>query len=306
MTNPELIAEIEKIKKEKNAIILAHTYVDGAVQDIADFTGDSYALSKKAANIDNADIVVFAGVKFMAETAYILSPDKTILMPVPGAGCPMAEMAEPQTVKAMKEKYPDAKVVCYVNSTAEVKALSDVCVTSSNAVKICRKIDSERIIFVPDRHLGSFVAEQIPEKEFILWPGHCPVHNRVKPEDIINAKNAHPNAFVMIHPEASHDARTQADAVLSTGQMINLVARKEHNEYIVVTEKGIIHGLKKADPDAKYFVPESIELLCPNMKKISIEDILNSLKEEKFKTTVNEITRIKALSSIEKMLELAE
>lgn len=306
MNKSEIISEIEKIKKDKRAIILAHTYVDGDVQDIADFTGDSYALSKKASNIKDAELVVFAGVKFMAETAYILSPDKTILMPASDAGCPMAEMAEPEMLLAMKNRHSDAKVVCYVNSTAEVKAISDVCVTSSNAVKICKKLDAEKIIFVPDRHLGSFVAEQIPEKEFILWKGHCPVHNEVKAEELENTKRLHPDAFVMIHPESPHDARVKADAILSTGQMIELVAKKEHREYIVVTEKGIIHGLKKADPDAEYFSLEAGGLICRDMKKITLIDILNSLKEEKTKVTVDENIRKKAFFSIKKMLELAE
>ena len=222
----ELIEKINHFKKEQKAIILAHTYTHPEVQDIADFVGDSYGLSKKAADAGDFDTIVFAGVRFMAETAKILSPQRKVLLPVLAAGCPMADMIDEHQLAKFKSENPGAKVVCYVNSDVRTKALSDVCVTSSNAVKIVKKLDAEKILFVPDMHLGSFVAEQVPEKEIICWKGFCPVHHAVKPEDVIEAKKLWPEAVVLMHPECPAETRKAADFILSTGQMETLLRRK--------------------------------------------------------------------------------
>lgn len=222
-----IIKRIEELKREKNAVILAHTYTDGAIQEVADFVGDSYGLSKRAAEIKEAEIILFAGVRFMGETAKILAPSKKVLLPVEDAGCPMADMIGPEQLKKFKDEHPGSAVVCYVNSTVETKALSDVCVTSSNALKIVSQLEEKTILFVPDQHLGSFVAEQLPEKEFVLWKGHCPVHAAVKPEDVRAVKDKHPDACVMMHPETPAETREEADFVLSTGQMIDLVKEKK-------------------------------------------------------------------------------
>jgi len=298
--------KILKLKKQKNAIILAHTYTYPEVQDIADFVGDSYGLSKKASEVKNVGIIVFAGVRFMAETAAILAPRKKVLLPVEFAGCPMADMITADELQGMKEQYPDAAVVCYVNSNVETKALSSVCVTSSNAVKIVDKLEEEQIIFVPDRHLGSYTAEQLPDKDIILWEGHCPVHDQVKPENVIEAKAENPEAIVIMHPECHADTRAEADFILSTGQMIELVKKKEHKEYIVVTEQGIIHALKKCDSDAKFLPLINAPLICTNMKYMTLEGILQALENEETVISVPEDIAKKAGKALENMLRLAE
>ena len=298
--------KIREIAAQKKVVILAHTYTDGAVQDVADFVGDSYGLSKEAAEITDADIILFAGVRFMAETAAMLAPHKKVIVPVFSAGCPMANMITDEKLITLKDKHPDAAVVCYVNSDASTKALSDVCVTSSNAVKIVSKLPQKDIIFIPDRHLGSFVAEQLPDKNVILYDGFCPVHNRITPQNVRDIKRKHPEATVIMHPECSAETRSEADHILSTGQMIEMVQTADYKAYIVVTEEGIIHSLQKHNKTATFFPLIATPLLCENMKKITIEHLLVALeKEESVITVPDEIAKI-ATKSLERMLELAK
>ncbi len=301
-----IIKRIEELKREKNAVILAHTYTDGAIQEVADFVGDSYGLSKRAAEIKEAEIILFAGVRFMGETAKILAPSKKVLLPVEDAGCPMADMIGPEQLKKFKDEHPGSAVVCYVNSTVETKALSDVCVTSSNALKIVSQLEEKTILFVPDQHLGSFVAEQLPEKEFVLWKGHCPVHAAVKPEDVRAVKDKHPDACVMMHPETPAETREEADFVLSTGQMIDLVKEKKYSRYIVVTERGIHHALMKADPSAEYVEMTAPVLSCVDMKKITLQSIADALESEKYEVKVSESIIEGAGKSLTRMLELSK
>lgn len=302
----EIHAQIRELAKAKKAVILAHTYTDGAVQDVADFVGDSYGLSKKAAEIKDADIILFAGVRFMAETAAMLAPSKKVIVPVANAGCPMADMITEQKVRELRDTYPSAAVVCYVNSDAATKALSDVCVTSSNAVKIVSKLSQKDIIFIPDRHLGSFVAEQLEDKNIILYDGFCPVHNRITPMDVRDMKIKYPDAKVMMHPECSSETREEADFVLSTGQMIEMVQTAEHETYIVVTEEGIIHSLQKHNDKATFIPLIATPLLCENMKKIRIDHVLSALENEDNIIKVPSEIAQKAKKSLEMMLELAE
>lgn len=302
----EMIEKINFFKKEQNAIILAHTYTHPEVQDIADFVGDSYGLSKKAADAGDFDTIVFAGVRFMAETAKILSPQRKVLLPVLAAGCPMADMIDEHQLAKFKSENPGAKVVCYVNSDVRTKALSDVCVTSSNAVKIVKKLDAEKILFVPDMHLGSYVAEQVPEKEIICWKGFCPVHHAVKPEDVIEAKKLWPNAVVLMHPECPPQTRITADFILSTGQMETLVKEKKYKQYIIVTESGITYPLSKADKGAEFIELPSASLMCVNMKKIMLTDVLRSLEENIYEIEIPKAIEEKARAALLKMLELAK
>jgi quinolinate synthase len=302
----ELVEKINALKKEQNAIILAHTYTHPEVQDIADFVGDSYGLSKKAADAGDFDTIVFAGVRFMAETAKILSPQRKVLLPVLAAGCPMADMIDEHQLAKFKSENPGAKVVCYVNSDVRTKALSDVCVTSSNAVKIVKKLDADKILFVPDMHLGSYVAEQIPEKEIICWKGFCPVHHAVKPEDVIEAKKLWPDAVVLMHPECPPQTRKTADFILSTGQMETLVKEKKYKQYIIVTESGITYPLSKADACAEFIELPSASLMCVNMKKIMLTDILRSLEENIYEIEIPKAIEEKARAALLKMLELAK
>jgi len=302
----EIIDRINALKKEKNALILGHTYTHPEVQDIADYVGDSYGLSKKAAESEDYDIIVFAGVQFMAETAKILSPNIKVLLPVLDAGCPMADMINEYQLKEFKAQHPDAAVVCYVNSNVRTKALSDVCVTSSNAVKIVKKLENKKILFVPDQHLGSYVAEQIPEKEIICWDGFCPVHNKVSAQDVAKVKELFPGSVVIMHPECPAKTRTEADFVLSTGQMLELVAKKEFKKYIVVTESGITYGLSKEDPEAEFIEMSEPAMKCKDMKKIMLTDILHSLENEQFSIEIEKEISEKAKVSLQRMLELAQ
>ncbi|HNW82277.1 MAG TPA: quinolinate synthase NadA [bacterium] len=302
----EMSGLINRLKKEQNAIILAHTYTHPEVQEIADFVGDSYGLSKKAAQKGDFDTIIFAGVKFMAETAKILSPEKRVLLPVLEAGCPMAGMIDEFRLMDFKKQYPDTAVVCYVNSDVRTKALSDVCVTSSNAVKIVRKMKERKILFVPDKHLGSFVAEQVPEKEIICWNGYCPVHAAVKAKDVIETKKLFPDAIVLMHPECPPEARKTADFILSTGQMEELVKEKKYHQYIIVTESGITYPLSKADKDAEFIELIGANLHCVNMKKIMINNILESLELGVYEIEIPDLIADKARIALERMLELAQ
>jgi quinolinate synthase len=296
-----LIENIVSLKRSRNAVILVHNYQLGEVQDIADFSGDSLELSQKAAGTD-ADVIVFCGVHFMAETASILCPDKTVILPDSQSGCPMADMITAESLREMKKEHPAAKVVCYVNSSADVKAESDICCTSANAVKMVNKLaDAEEIIFVPDQYLGSYAAEQTG-RDMILWPGYCPTHMRIRAEDITRLKEEHPQAKVIIHPECRPEARALADAILSTGGMIKYARETDAPEIIVGTEIGILHRLRKENPGKKFF-PASEQAICPDMKLITLNTVLWSLENMAHEVKVPEDIRIKAKAAVDRMLE---
>lgn len=305
MSNQHLLDEIAMLKKQHDAVILAHTYQPGLVQDCADYVGDSYGLSVEATNA-TASVIIFCGVRFMAETAAVLNPTRKVILPEPLAGCPMADMITPDELIALKAEHPDHLVMCYVNSTAEIKALSDVCCTSSNAEKIARQLPPDKgIIFVPDRHLGSFVAEQTG-RSMVLWDGFCPTHLRIEPEMLIAARKAHPEAEVLIHPEAPHECRILADAVLSTGGMLTYAKKSGKKEFVIATENGLIHTLGKENPD-KRFYSVSEDVVCPNMKRGSLASVRNALLGKGGEVvTVPPDIAAKALGSLEKMLELSK
>jgi quinolinate synthase len=298
----ELIEKISALRKRRNAVILAHNYQLGEVQDIADFVGDSLELSQRAAETD-ADVIVFCGVHFMAETASILCPDKVVLLPDRNAGCPMADMITAERLRAKKKEHPQAVVVCYVNSSAEVKAESDVCCTSANAVKVVESLDAREIIFVPDQYLGDFVSARTGRK-MVLWPGFCPTHVRIKPERIKELKQEYPQARVVVHPECRPEVIALADEVLSTGGMCRYAQRDEVREMIVGTEMGIIHRLKKENPGKK-FIPISEQAICPNMKLITLEKVLWSLEEMGPEVKVPEEVRLRAKAAVDKMLKIS-
>ena len=294
--------EILELKAERRAIILAHSYQNEEVQDIADFVGDSFALSRISAENDSS-VIVFCGVHFMAESAYILSPQKTVLLPVPEAGCPMADMAEVEDVLEWKEKYPHAAVVSYVNSSAAVKAVSDICCTSANAINVIKSLDQKEIIFLPDQNLGSYIASRVPEKTIHLWPGYCRTHHRVTPEEVLRVKELHPEAEILIHPECRPEVVALADFVGSTTQIIKQVSRSTADSFVIGTEMGIIHGLTKKYPQKKFYLL-SPGLICPNMKKITLQDVLHSLKNLQPVITVPEPVRSQAYKALDRMLQI--
>ena len=300
MTN-QLSEKILKLKKEKNAIILAHLYQIPEIQEIADYVGDSYYLSQVARDAKE-DLIIFCGVKFMAESAKVLSPEKTVILPAPNAGCPMADMAEVEDVEEMIKKYPDAFKVCYINSSYEVKALCDASVTSSSALNIIKNIPNKQILFLPDQNLGGYISEFFPEKEFILWRGFCPTHHRITAEDIIKAKEEHPNVKVLSHPECSKEVRDLSDYIGSTSGIINYATECEDKEFILATEEGVLHQLKKKNPDKKFYFPEV--MVCPNMKKTSLQDVYDALDGKKEEVILDEEIRKKALTSLENMHKL--
>lgn len=300
MTN-QLSEKILKLKKEKNAIILAHLYQIPEIQEIADYVGDSYYLSQIARDAKE-DLIIFCGVKFMAESAKVLSPEKTVILPAPNAGCPMADMAEVEDVEEMIKKYPDAFKVCYINSSYEVKALCDASVTSSSALNIIKNIPNKQILFLPDQNLGGYISEFFPEKEFILWRGFCPTHHRITAEDIIKAKEEHPNVKVLSHPECSKEVRDLSDYIGSTSGIINYATECEDKEFIIATEEGVLHQLKKKNPDKKFYFPEV--MVCPNMKKTSLQDVYDALDGKKEEVILDEEIRKKALTSLENMHKL--
>lgn len=301
MTEP-IIEKIQQLKKQRNAVILAHNYQLGEVQDIADFTGDSLGLSIQASTT-SAETIVFCGVQFMAETAKILSPQKTVLLPEKTAGCPMADMIDAQSLGELKKKHPDAIVVCYVNTTAEVKALSDYCCTSSNALQLVKSLPTDReIIFVPDRHLGGYIVERTG-RQMILWPGYCLTHARITQADVADAKKKHLRAVVIAHPECNKEVRDCADELLSTGGMLKFAAESSHQSFIVVTEIGIIHTLKKQNPQ-KQFIPIADSAICTNMKKINLEKVLWSLEDMQYEISVPEDVRKRARAALDRMLQV--
>jgi quinolinate synthase len=300
--NEQLLQKIEKLKEQRKALILAHNYQPGEIQDLADFTGDSLGLSIKASQTD-AQVIVFCGVRFMAETAAILCPGKTVLLPDKFAGCPLADMITAQQLRRLKQKNPGALVVCYVNSSAEVKAESDYCCTSANAVELVNSLPADRsIIFVPDQHLGRFVAERTG-RDLILWPGYCPTHVLITEDDIKNAKGRYPDALVMAHPECTEPVKALADQLLSTGQMLKFAAKSPAKKFIVATEVGIIHALKKQNPQAE-FIAASDRAVCPNMKKITLAKIIGSLEDMQYRVTVSEEIAKRAKKSLDRMVEI--
>lgn len=298
-----LTERIENLKRERNAVILAHNYQVGEVQDIADFTGDSLQLSQQAADTD-ADVIVFCGVHFMAETAAILSPGKTVLLPDKDAGCPMADMITGEDVRALKKKHPGAAVICYVNSTAEVKAESDCCCTSSNAVTVVNSFrDAPEILFVPDQYLGQYAAAQTG-RDMIFWNGYCPTHVRILASDLEKARQAHPGAPVLAHPECTGPVRESADAVLSTGGMCTFVRESDCKEFIIATEQGMLHRLQTDNPGKIFHSPNEV-CVCPNMKRIRLEKVLWALEEMQFEVQVPVDIAERARMSIERMLTLS-
>jgi quinolinate synthase len=300
--NERLFQRIKKLKEQRKAVILAHNYQPGEIQDLADFTGDSLELSIKASQTD-AQVIVFCGVRFMAETAAILCPGKTVLLPDKSAGCPLADMITAQQLRQLKQKNPGALVVCYVNSSAEVKAESDYCCTSANAVELVNSLPADRsIIFVPDQHLGRFVAERTG-RDLILWPGYCPTHVLITEDDIKSAKAKYPDAVVMAHPECTEPVKALADQLLSTGQMLKFAAKSPAKIFIVATEIGIIHALKKQNPQAK-FIAASDRAVCPNMKKITLAKIIGSMEDMQYKVTVPEEIAKRAKKSLDRMVEI--
>lgn len=296
----DIVKEILRLKKEKDALIVAHNYQLPEVQDIADFVGDSLELSRKVAGMENK-VVVFCGVKFMAETAKILSPNKTVLLPRPDALCPMAEMITAEELRDFKGEHPKAKVVAYVNTNADVKAEADVCCTSANAVKVIKNIEGEEILFVPDRNLALWSARFADGKKVIPWDGFCYLHRRIRSEEVREAKRRHPDALVLAHPECDPEVLDLADAVLSTSQMLKFARESDAKRFIICTEVGLLHRLKKENPQKEFLVPRA--LMCRNMKLTKLEDVYNSLLYERYKIELPEEIISRARMALEKMLE---
>ncbi len=294
--------EIRRLKKEKNAVILAHYYQDKEVQDIADYVGDSLELSKIAQKTDS-DMIIFCGVNFMAETAKILSPEKKVILPVKEAVCPMAMMITKKKLLAYKEENPDRKVICYVNSYADVKALSDVCVTSSNAEKIIMAYKNEKILYIPDKNLGTYLKDKY-NLDIDVWPGFCCIHNNLQKTDIEEVKNAHPNAKLLIHPESPLELLKMADYVGSTKGIIEYATASQDKEFIIGTEEGILHPLRKHNPDKSFYIL-SDGLKCYDMKLTKIEDVLYALQNETFEITVDPDTLKQAKHALDKMMEMS-
>ncbi|MCJ7751816.1 MAG: quinolinate synthase NadA [Armatimonadetes bacterium] len=297
----ELAERIARLKEQRKAVILAHNYQLGEVQDIADFVGDSLELSRRATQVE-ADVIVFCGVMFMAETAKLLNPQRTVLIPDPLAGCPMCEMAPVEAVRKRKAELPGVTVVAYVNTTAAVKAEADICCTSANAVKIVNSLPDKRILFLPDKHLGHWVQRHT-DKEIILWDGYCPTHQKITARDVQRLRQEHPKATVIVHPECTADVIDLADEVLSTGQMLRWARESEAREVIVGTEVGLIHRLKQYNPD-KTFYPISFLSTCPNMKRITLEKVAWALEDMQYEVAVPAEVADKARRAIERMLEV--
>jgi len=298
----DLTIEIQRLKQERNAVILAHHYQLDEVQAVADYVGDSFYLSKIAASIEH-DVIVFCGVRFMAETAKILSPQKVVLLPESDAGCPLAEMITADGLRALKAEHPGVPVVCYVNSSADVKAESDVCCTSANAVKVVASLPDSKVIFVPDENLGDYIARQIPEKELILWKGHCVTHAKVKSEDVKLVRAQYPDAKFLIHPECDPTVVELADFVGSTSAIIRYAEHSDAKTFIIGTEIGVVCHLKAALPDKQFFLLHS-GLVCPNMKKTRLKSVYEALLHNRYEIHVEEHIACKAKSTLDRMLEI--
>ncbi|MDE7439548.1 MAG: quinolinate synthase NadA, partial [Clostridia bacterium] len=293
--------KILKLKKQTDTCILAHSYMSEEICEIADFVGDSYALSVKAKSAPQKNIIM-CGVRFMAETVKILSPEKRVMLANSQAGCPMAEQMEREVIEQVKKMYPDYAVVAYINTTAQLKTIADVCVTSSSAVKICRAIPQKNILFIPDINLGTYVKAQVPEKNFKLLSGGCPTHARVEKEEAVKAKKAHPNALFLVHPECRPEVVALADFVGSTKGITDFAVNSQHKEFIIGTENAIVQHLQYRCPDKKFY-PLSKDLVCHNMKITTLADVLNCLEGGGEEIVMDEETRIKAVKCIDKMIE---
>ena len=296
--------KIRELKKQKNAIILAHYYALAEVQRIADYVGDSFYLAKIAKS-STADVIVFCGVAFMGESAKILNPNKKVLMPDVSADCPMAHMVAEGRIKELREKYDDLAVVCYINSTAELKCQSDVCVTSSNAVKIVKALPNKNIFFIPDKNLGRYVAEQVPEKNVILNHGYCPIHVKVSLEEVLREKKSHPTALVLSHPECEENILNISDYIGSTAEIIDFAKKSEKDEFIICTEDGVEFELIKTNPNKKFYFTKT-RPCCVDMKLNTLDKLLKVLETEENPIEVDEETRERALLPLNRMLELAK
>ncbi len=299
-----IVEKINALKKEKNAVILAHCYQPVEIDLVADYVGDSLKLSQVAAETD-ADIIVFAGVFFMAQTAKLLSPNKKVLLPQIHAGCRMADMISYKQLKEFKAMHPDIPTVCYVNSTAEVKSECDMCCTSSNAVNIVKSMNEEKILFVPDTYLGKWVEKQLGNVEVITYPGFCPTHLQIRPKDIEEARKAHPNALVLAHPECHMSVSDMADYVGSTTGIMKFAKESDNKSFIITTEQGVVDRLKR-DLSDKEIIPVKDNVVCPNMKMTSLEDILEVLETEKNEINVDADIAEKAVKCIDRMLEVSK
>ena len=295
---------IEQLKKEKDIVILAHYYVDGEVQEIADLVGDSYFLAKKATEVSQQNIL-FCGVSCMGESAKILNPGKRVIMADEFADCPMAHMVDIAKIQQVREQYPDVAVVCYVNSTAEIKAYSDVCVTSSNALRVVQSLPNKHIFFIPDNNLGRYISTLVPEKEFIFNDGFCHVHTSIHRENVEEAKKLHPNAPVLTHPECTADVLEISDFIGSTSEILDYATKSDAKEFIICTEMGIFFELEQKNPD-KRFYSVGHRQFCPNMKKITLEKVVRAMEEMEPEVTMDEELRVKANAPLVKMLELAK
>lgn len=295
--------KIAELKKEKDAVILAHYYVDGEIQAIADYVGDSYYLAEIATKLSESTII-FCGVSFMGESAKILNPEKKVVMADQYADCPMAHMVDFDNIKKVREQYPDVAVVCYVNSTAEIKTASDVCVTSSNALKIVKKLDNQDIYFIPDENLGRYIAKQVPQKHFIFNDGFCHVHKSIHQEELQKAKEAHPEALVLAHPECTEEILELADFIGSTSQIIDYATASTHSTFLICTEMGIFYELMQKNPDKKFYSVGHRQF-CPNMKRIKPEGVIQALETLTPEVVLDEEIRKKANLPLKKMLELA-
>lgn len=296
-----IIDKINKLKKERNAVILAHNYQRDEVQDIADFIGDSLGLSQEAVK-QNADVIVFCGVHFMAESAAILSPDKTVLIPEIDAGCPMAAMVDVELLQKTKEEYPNAVVVCYVNTSAAVKAECDICCTSANAVEVVNSLDADEILFVPDKNLAKYVAAHT-DKKIIPWEGYCPTHHSILASDVLLMKEKHPNAEFLAHPECRPDVLEIADRVFSTTGMTDYVKGSQSKEFIIGTENGLLYRLQAENPDKKFY-PASEYSICSAMKMITLESVLRSLEKMEYVVSIPEDVRVRAKHALDRMLDI--
>ena len=299
----DIVEKIQQLKKEKNAVILAHYYVRPEVQEIADYIGDSFYLSKVAVDLKE-QTVVFCGVSFMGESAKILNPNKIVLMPDMHADCAMAHMADKETIQKMREMYEDLAVVCYINSTAELKQYADVCVTSANAVKIVRALPQKNIFFIPDKNLARYVAEQVPEKHVILNQGYCPIHEKMKVEEVKKAKEMYPQAEVLVHPECPESVCQLADYIGSTSGIISYASKSDCQEFIICTEIGVRYELEKQNPEKQFYFTET-EPVCEDMKLITLEKILEVLEQEENTVQISDELRTHSGKPLEKMLELA-
>jgi quinolinate synthase len=302
MVAENIADRLSEWKKKRGAVILAHNYQPGEIQDLADILGDSLELSRKASQSD-AEVIVFCGVRFMAESAKILSPQKTVLLPRLDAGCPLADMITAEQLRSLKEKHPRAVVVCYVNSSAEVKAESDVCCTSANALTVVQGVEADEIIFVPDQNLGHYVS-RFTDKRIILWKGYCSVHHRILAEDLLPVRQAHPDAVILVHPECRPEVVDLADEVLSTGGMLRFVKSSDARSFIIGTEMGLIYRLQKENPD-KEFYSVGNRMICVNMKKIGLEDVLRALQENQFDISIPEDVLRRARGALDRMLQYA-